>query len=108
MKQNQLTKVIALGLIVAMAIPLSASAGRHTRNVVAGTLVGLMVGAAMASDTVYVAPAPAPQPVYGYGYYAPPPPPPPAYYYGCPPPPRRPAPRYHRAPPPPPRYRRYR
>ncbi len=52
---------------------------------IAAGLVGLGVGAAIASTAhpAYYAPPPPPPPPYGYGYgyYAPPPPPPP-YGYG--------------------------
>jgi hypothetical protein len=68
--------------------------GWHRGGVGAGTAVaagilGLGVGAAIASDHrryyddgYYAAPPPPPAYGYGYGYYAAPPPPPPVYSYG--------------------------
>ncbi len=63
--------------------------GVSTGTAVAAGLLGLGVGAAIASSDRgpgyygggYYAPPPPPPPAYGYGYYAPPPPPP-GYYGG--------------------------
>ena len=120
MKTNPPTKIIAIALVAALAVPLAASARpRHPdpEDVLAGAFIAsvvapLVIGAAVASNVrIEAAPAGrcAPPPPQYYAY--PPPPPPPAYYYGYPPPP--PPPQYyygnrpmrpHRRPPHRPRY----
>ena len=83
MHSSFITKILAVGIAASLAIPLSASARHHrSGDVLAGIVVGALVGTAIAassSSVQYVPACPAP------GYY--PPPPPPVYYYAPPPPP---------------------
>ena len=87
MKTSISAKIVALGVIAALAIPLSASA-RHAQagDVFAGVVIGCVAGtvldSAANSSYVYVAPPPPPPPPPPQYYYAPPP----QYYYAPPPP----------------------
>lgn len=85
MHSSFITKILTVGVAVSLAIPLSASARHHrSSDVLAGIVVGALVGTAIASSSSsvqYVPAYPAP------GYYPPPPPPPPPMYYYTPAPP---------------------
>lgn len=79
MNSSLTTNILAVGVAAALAIPLSASARHHrSGDVVAGIVVGALVGTAIAASSSsihYVPVCPTP------GYYPAPPPPPPVYYY---------------------------
>lgn len=102
MKTSISSKLVAAGVVAALAVPLSASARHcHSEDIIAGVVIGCVAGAVLASAAdggcVYMAPSPPPPPPPPQ-YYAPPPPPqyyvypsPPPGYYGYP----QPQPRFH-------------
>ena len=102
MKTNTTVKIIAVAVVAAIAVPLSASAGHHSEDIIAGAAIGVIAGALLVSAAEGSCQYAPPPPQY-YAYPRPPPqyyaPPPPPQYYGYPPPP----PTYygHRPPPPP-------
>ena len=100
MKTSISTKIIVAGVVIALAVPLSASARNHdAENILAGVVIGCVAGAVLVSAAdggcVYAAPPPPPPQYY---YYAPPPPP---QYYGYP----QPQPQYYGYPKPRPQFR---